>query len=56
MVGLTSLIGCTYDKAQPTPSEEANQRKNLREVRGQIDQFKTDVGDPEGRGQIPRGR
>jgi hypothetical protein len=54
--GLATLVGCSYDPATPTPTEEANQRQNLRQVKSSSNMFNTDVGDPEARGQIPPGR
>lgn len=48
--------GCAYERTQSTPEEERRQRLQLRQVEGDIDNFTSDVGDPEGRGQIPRGR
>ena len=53
---MSALAGCSVDQAKLTPTEERQQRANLREVRSDQSQFRTDVGDPEGRGQIPRGR
>lgn len=51
-----ALIGCTVERSTPDSYQQREQRKNLREVRGSVDQFNTQLGDPEGRGEIPAGR
>jgi hypothetical protein len=56
MAAVAASIGCTVDQSKLSPTEEQQRRENLRRVRGDTNQFTTDVGDPQGRGQIPRGR